>query len=48
MIKAAKLGTSLTLEITFVLSGSALATPTPLNEARPLGWSVVTDSFGRP
>src|SRR5205085_9594752 len=28
------------------LSAGALATPAPLNEARPLDWSVVTDSFG--
>ena len=46
MIKAVKLGIGLTLATTFALSASALATPAPLNEARPLDWSVVTDSFG--
>jgi hypothetical protein len=46
MIKVAKLGISLTLATTFALSAGALATPAPLNEARPLNWSVVTDSFG--
>ena len=46
MINAAKLGTSLILATTFALSAGALATPAPLNEARPLGWSAVTDSFG--
>jgi hypothetical protein len=47
MIKTAiKLVISLTLAITFVLPAGALTTSAPPYEVRPLGWSVLTDSFG--